>query len=155
MLNVPGTVNGVAGVAGFTNPTYTTSLSSTTVPNGKTYVVTAKGGTQPSAVDVHSASRGFTTMCTKPAQVRQLPALNSAGVLPSVPMNPYHISSRKGVLVLAGQPSQYAQIDTKITVPAGADVADPDNLAALLVYQAGMLTQMAQGIVDTMKTGEI
>lgn len=156
MLTIPSTLNGTpSGVTGFTSPTFTTSQSATTVPNGKVYIVTAKGGTQPSGVDVHSASRPFSFLCTKPPEIRQLPPVNAAGVLPSIPNNVYHVSTRKGVLVLAGQPSVNALIDSSIKVPAGSDVADPDNLAAMLVAHANALVQMAQGIVDTMKAGEI
>lgn len=155
MLNVPTTLNGVAGVAGFTSPTYTTAPSSTTQPNGKTYVTTAKGGTQPGAVDVHSASRPFSFLCTKPPNIQGLPALNANGVLPYVPVNTYTVSTRKGVTVLAGQANQFATIKSSISVPAGSDLADPNNLAAMLVAHAGLLSQIAQGIVDTMVSGEI
>jgi hypothetical protein len=155
MLNVPTTVNGVAGVSGFTSATYTTAQQSTTFPNGKGYVVTAKGGTQPSAVDVSSASRPFTVLCTRPQTVRSLPGLNQNGSLPDVPVNSYTISTRKGVLVLAGQPSFPFNVKTTLGVPAGSDLADPDNLAAALVFHAGLLVQLAQGMVDTVKTGDI
>lgn len=156
MLNVPTTINGTAsGVTGFTSPTYTTAASSTTFPNGKSYVVTAKGGTQPSAVDVHSASRPFSFLCTKPPEIKVLPPVNAVGVLPSVPSNTYHVSTRKGLTVLAGQPSVPGLVDTSIKVPAGSDVADPDNVAAMLVAHANLLVQIAQGLVDTAKTGEI
>lgn len=155
MLNVPGTINQSGTVSGFTTATYTTAASSTTFPNGKGYVVTAKGGTQPSAVDVHSASRPFSILCTRPPVIRLLPPVNNQGVLPNVPFNTYHVSLRKGVTVLTGQPSVPAHLDLAIKVPAGADVNDPNNVAAAILAMASVLVQMAQGIVDTAQTGEI
>lgn len=153
---VPGTLNGTfSGVSGFSSPTYTCAASSTTSPNGKTYTVTAKGGTQPGAVDVHSASRPFSFLVTKPASIAALPPLNSAGVLPNVPVNTYTFGTRKGVTVLAGQPSYPTQLKTSWSVPAGADLADPSNLAAALIAHAFLLSQVAQGIIDTAVTGEI
>lgn len=156
MITFPATLNGTpSGVTGFTSPTWTTAASSTTFPNGKGAVVTAKGGTQPSAVDVHSASRPFSFLATKPPVIRLLPPVNAAGVLPSVPNNVYHVATQKGVTVLVGQPSARLTIDSSLKVPAGCDVADPDNVAAAILAHAMMLIQLAQGVVDTAKTGEI
>lgn len=156
MLNVPGTINqAVAAVSGFTTPTYTTVASSTTQPNGKSYAVTAKGGTQPGAVDVNSASRPFTFLATKPASVQVLPALNAQGALPNVPVNVYTLSTRKGVTVLSGQPSVNSYIKSSFGIPAGADLADPNNLAAMILAHSMCLAQIAQGIVDTAVSGEI
>lgn len=156
MITLPATLNGTPSLpTGFTSPTWTLAQSSTTFPNGKGAVVTAKGGTQPSAVDVHTASRPFSFLATKPPVIRLLPPLNSAGALPSVPNNVYHVSCQKGVTVMVGQPSAKLVVDTTIKVPAGSDVADPDNLAAGILAQAMLLVQLAQGIVDSAKTGEI
>lgn len=155
-LAVPGTLNQAIGaVTGFTTPTFTTATSSTTVPNGKTAVVTAKGGTQPSAVDVHSASRNFSFLSVRPAVIRGLPPLNAAGQLVNVPINVYSASTRKGMTVLSGQPSQHGYLKTQIGIPAGADTADPDNVAAMIVAHIMLLSQIAQEIVNTAKTGEI
>lgn len=155
MLTVPGTINGSAQNGGFTTPTFTTAASSTTFPNGKGYVVTAKGGTQPGTVDVHSASRPFSLLASKPATVRGLPALNASGVLPFVPVNKYGLSTRKGVTVLTGQASVNASISSTLSVPAGADVADPSNLRAMISAHIGALQQMSAEIGETALTGEI
>lgn len=156
MLTVPTTLNQAIGaVTGFTTPTYTTVASSTTVPNGKVSTVTAKGGTQPAGVDIHSAARNFSFLSTKPANVRSLPPLNAAGQLVNVPINVYSASTRKGMTVLSGQPSQHGYVKSQIGIPAGADLADPDNVAAMIVAHCMYLSQIAQGIVDTAKTGEI
>jgi hypothetical protein len=157
MLTVPALINqAVAAVTGFTTPTFTTTASSTTFPNGKGYVVTARGGTQPGGnTDVHSASRPFSFLATKPAVIRVLPPLNAAGALPDVPVNVYTLSVRKGLTVLAGQPSVPGYTKFSIGIPAGADVADPNGVAAMLMASAMALAQMAQGLIDTGNTGEI
>jgi hypothetical protein len=156
MLNIPALINqAVAAVTGFTSATFTTVASSTTVPNGKSYTVTAKGGTQPVAVDVHSASRPFSFLCTRPQTIQQLPPLNTAGTLPNVPINVYTLGVRKGLTVYAGQPSSAGYCKISIGIPAGADLADPDNVAAMLLCSSMTLAQMAQDIINTAKSGEI
>jgi hypothetical protein len=157
MLNVPATINqAVAAVAGFTSPTFTTVQSSTTVPNGKQYSVTARGGTQPGGLtDVNSASRPFSFLATRPATIQQLPALNAAGVLPNVPVNVYTLGTRKGLTVLSGQPSVPGYVKSSFGIPAGADLADANAVAAMLVAHAMAIAQMAQGIIDTAQSGEI
>jgi hypothetical protein len=155
-LAVPGTINqAVSAVTGFTTPTYTTVQSSTTVPNGKTAVVTAKGGTQPAGVDVHSASRNFSFLSIRPAVIRGLPPLNAAGQLVNVPINVYSLGTKKGMTVLSGQPSQHGYIKSQLGIPAGADTADPDNIAAMILAHTMCLAQIAQEIVNTAKSGEI
>jgi hypothetical protein len=156
MLSIPATINQVVGaVTGFTTPTYSTTSSSTTVPNGKTSIVTAKGGTQPSAVDVHSASRPFSFLSTKPSTVRTVPPLQASGALVGNPVNVYGLSTKKGMTVMSGQPSQAGYIKTSFGIPAGADALDPDNIAAMVLAHSMTLAQIAQEIVNTAKTGEI
>jgi hypothetical protein len=156
MLTIPTTINqAVSAVTGFTTPTYTTAQSSTTVPNGKVATVTAKGGTQPAGVDIHSAARNFSFLSTKPANIRGLPPLNAAGQLVNVPVNVYSLSTRKGMTVLSGQPSQHGYIKSQMGIPAGADLADPDNIAAMVLSHSMVLAQITQEIVNTGKTGEI
>jgi hypothetical protein len=155
MMNVPSTINGTAQNGGFTTPTYTAALSGTTIPNGKVYVVTAKGGTQPGTVDVHSASRPFSMAVTRPANVRALPAVNANGVLPNVPVNTYGINTRKGVTPLTGQASSPASIKTSMNIPAGSDLADPANLRAMISAHIGALQQMSAEIGETALTGEV
>lgn len=154
MLNVPGTINGTAQNGGFTTPTYTTLASSMTIPNGKVYTVTAKAGTQPGAVDVHSASRPFSLLVSRPANVRGLPAVNANGVLPNVPVNTYGINTRKGVTPLAGQASTLASMKTSMNIPAGSDLADPSNLRAMISAHIGALQQMSAEIGETAITSE-
>jgi hypothetical protein len=157
MLSIPTTLNqAVSAVTGFSaTPGYTTAPSSTTIPNGKSATVTAKLGTQPSAVDVHSASRNFSFLCTKPAVVRGAPALNAQGQLVNVPINVYTWSVRKGMTSVVGQPSQHGYIKCSMGIPAGADMNDPDNIAAMVLAHAQLSAQITQEIVNTAKTAEI
>lgn len=153
-ISISGTFNQSGTMTGFTAATWTFGASTTTIPYGKMGTCTAKGGTQPSAVDIHSGSRPNSVMVSRPATIRQLPALNAQGVLPNVPLNVYKTGLNKGVLVLAGQPSAFLGIDTAWRVPAGADIADPDNIAAGVMEYIAWLTANAPNIIDMLKTGE-
>lgn len=156
MLTIPTTVNQAVGaVTGFTSPTYTVAQSATTIPNGKVATVTAKGGTQPSAVDVHSASRPFSFSSQKPPVIRGVASLNSAGQLFNNPVNVYGLGTRKGLTVMSGQPSQPGYVKSQFGIPAGADLNDPDNVAAMILSHCMVLAQLAQEIINTAKSGEI
>lgn len=141
-----------ATVPGLTSPTYT--LTADKAPNAYSsqWAVTAKGGTQTN-VDTSSASRPFTFTFQRPANVRILAAVDQNNVLRVVPVNNYVARTRKGVTPLAGQMSRIMMIETSFGVPAGSDLADPDNLAAGVSLHVGLLSQMSSGIVDTLKTG--
>lgn len=117
--------------------------------------MTTKGGTQPGAVDVHSASRPFSTLVSRPANIRGLPAVNANGVLPNVPVNTYNVNTRKGVTPLSGQASVLASIKTSLNVPAGSDLADPSNLLAMISAHIGSLSALAASIAATALTGEV
>lgn len=153
MYTVPATINQSGTVTGFTTATWATTQGTQNVPNGKLYAVTGKGGTQPSAVDVHSSSRKFSILCTVPQTIQVLPALNQNGVLPYVPVNTFTVGVQKGATPLAGQPAQTIVHKLSSAIPAGVDLADPDNLAASYLLMASLLVQMAQGVIDTHKTG--
>jgi len=155
-ITFPATLNqAVAAVSGYTSPTFTLSASSLTIPNGKMATVTSRGGTQPSTTDVHSASRPFSFMVTRPNNIQTLPAVNNSGVLPQVPINPYHVGSRKGMTVLAGQPSVPGYVKTVLGIPAGADLADPGAVSAMVLSHCMLLAQLVSGIIDTANSGEV
>jgi hypothetical protein len=44
---------------------------------------------------------------------------------------------------------------TQMGIPAGADLADPDNIAAMVLGHSMALAQIVQELVNTGKTGEI
>jgi len=154
MLNITSPIAGAAGIAGFTSPTYTLTTATVSFPYSRMQMVTAKGGTQPSAVDVHSASRPFTFLSTRPAVIRAMPPLNANGQLVGNPKNTYHVRSRKGVTVLAGQPSETIDSDFSFSIPAGAELLDPDNLKAWAIAKCAAIQSLVQGIIDTASTGE-
>lgn len=137
---------------GLTSPTYTNVSMAGPDANVKQYAVTALGGTQ-AGVDVHSVSRPFTISFWFPKILRVLPSLNSAGQLPSVPMNVYKWITRKGTTPLAGQPSVTLVITTEMSIPAGADTADAPNVRAALSAHFGAIAQQSAGTGDTAVSG--
>jgi hypothetical protein len=140
---------------GLTTPTYTHVADTAPTPQGKQVAVTALGGTQ-TGVNVHSVAAPFTISSFRPAVFKQLGKANpSTGLISNVPKNQYKVITRKGVLPLAGQPFQTAQITTTIDVPAGSDLADPNNLRAALSAHIGALSQQSAGIGDTTISGII
>lgn len=141
-----------AAQTGLSSPTYT--LSSDTAPdsNGKQHAITALGGTQ-TGVNVHSVSIPFTATFVRPKVLKALPMPDSNGVVRTVPRNTYFLITRKGVLPLAGQAYQVMTTRTEISVPAGADSADPANIRAALSLHIGVLSQISSGIGDTTING--
>lgn len=149
-------VTGAAMAGYLTSPTYTVLLDS--IPGGgltKQYAVTALGGTQ-TDVSTHSTSSPFAISLTRPAVFKGLGTVNPAtGALNAVPRNVWKLICVKGATPLAGQPSANAIIRTEITVPAGVDVADPNELAAMLSFYIGALTQLGKETVDSLRYGII
>lgn len=144
-----------ATVSTLTSPTYTHVSDSAPASNGKQIAVTALGGTQ-TGVLAHSVSSPFTGTMYRPSVVKTLKPVNPAtGVLPNVPMNDYSVLTRKGVLPLAGQPARIMPIKTVLSVPAGADVADPISIAAAISFHIGLLNQLAEEIRKTALTGTL
>lgn len=138
---------------GLTSPTYT--LSADVAPNSHSeqLAVTALGGTQ-TGVEAHSVSAPFTITMERPANFRQVGSPNPVtGILGSVPRNVYTLRTRKGVVPLAGQAYQTMLIETKISVPAGADSADPESVRAALSAHAGVLWDDSAGIGDVLING--
>lgn len=145
----------VAGSAqtGLTSPTYTLTTDTPPAANAKQFAVTALGGTQ-TGVDTHSVARPFTLTMFKPAVARVLGVVSSiTGRLGGVPRNVYTVITRKGVTPLAGQPSETAVFETRMSIPAGSDLADPANLRAALSLHFGACAQQSSGIGDSVVTG--
>jgi hypothetical protein len=141
---------------GFTSPTYTLATDTAPSNTGKQYAVSALGGTQTGVDSSSTPSRPFTITLSRPPVLRQLPALNAAtGLLPTVPNNVYKILVRKGVTVLSGQTPRVASCGVEVSVPAGADSADPSNVRAMLSLAIGALSSISASIGDTTVTGVI
>lgn len=144
-------VTGSAQV-GLTSPTYTPTLDVCPVINGKQYAITALGGTQ-TGVEAHSVAAPFTVTVKRPVQLKTLGPVNTQNQLRAVPRNNYEILVRKGVIPLAGQPYAVAIVRATIEIPAGADVADPESIRAMLSCAIGALTQISSGLGDTVING--
>lgn len=130
---------------GFTSPTY--DLTVDVPPNSRSeqWAITGIGGTQ-SGVTAHSVSSPFTLTVERSANIRTLPPVNSNGVLPSIPRNVYTVRVRKGVTPLSGQPAAIAMAELKFSIPAGADVADPANIRAMVSLLLGALSDQSAGL---------
>lgn len=138
---------------GLTTPTYTITSDVAPDSNGKQVAITALGGTQ-TGVTTHSVAAPFTITFVRPKSFKALGQPSPAtGRISSVPRNNYKVITRKGVLPLAGQPSQNLLITTIIEVPAGSDLADPANVRAALSAHIGALNQQSAGFGDTVVSG--
>jgi len=122
---------------GLTSPTYTLTADVAPAAHGKQYYVSALGGTQ-TGVEVNSLSNPFTTTFFKVESPKALPAVNASGGLPSVPKNVFKWNVRKGLEVLSGQPRQTGLFELSISLPAGADVQDPESVRAALSLLFGI-----------------
>lgn len=151
-ITIPSSITGGAQT-GFTTPGYTTSVDTPQDVNSKQSAVTALTGTQ-AGVDVHSVARPFTISVTRPKQFQVLGKPNPVtGLIAAVPRNTYKVLVRKGVTPLVDQPSQIAIGRFELEVPAGADVADPANIRALLSAMIGAISSMSAGLGDTAVNG--
>lgn len=138
---------------GFTAPTYTHVNDNAPDSNGRQVAVTAVGGTQV-GVTTHTLASPFTLTFWKQRVNKILGRPNPiTGLINNVPRNTQKFVTRKGVLVLAGQPFQTMIITTIIDVPAGADTVDAPNVRAALSAHIGGLTQQSAGVGDTAVTG--
>jgi len=137
---------------GLTSPTYTVVADQGPNPFSKQWAVTALGGTQTS-VDVHGASKPFTITFAKPAQLRTAPQPNPVtGVMGSAPRNTYSVYVRKGVTPGVSQTPQVMVLRCDLSVVAGADLVDPEDIRAGLSLLIGSLTQQSAGLGDTLIT---
>ena len=140
---------------GLTNPTFTVAADVAQGVNGKQVAVTALGGTQ-TGVTSTSVASPFTLSVYRPQNPRVLGSPNPiTGVINQVPRNVYTMITRKGVTPLAGQAIQVMLIETKISVPAGSESADPANIRAALSAHIGLLDQQSANVGDMAVVGVI
>lgn len=140
---------------GLTSPTYT--IVDDTGPNAhsKQWAVSALGGTQ-TGVQVHSVSNPFTLTVERPANYRLLGGVNPiTGVVGSVPRNTFTVRVRKGVIPLTGQNAVPTLLECKLAIPAGGDVADPEDIRAGLSLLIGALWAQSANIGDALVSGVI
>lgn len=141
----------VTGTAqtGLTSPTYTLTADTPPNVNSKQWAVTALGGTQ-TGVDVHAASKPFTLTAQRPANIRIAPTPNANNVIGNSPRNVYSVIVRKGVTPVAGQAPQTLTLRCDLSVVAGADVVEPEDIRAALSLLIGALSQQSAGLGDTL-----
>jgi hypothetical protein len=151
MLTFTSPVTG-APQTGLTSPTYTLVEDQAPDTNGKARAVSALGGTQ-TGVEVSSPSNPFTLLVTRPKVMRVLPSLLPNGQLPPLPRNVWTASVRKGVEVLSGQARVPMVAKLEISVPAGADVADPESIRACLSLLYGFLWEQSDQHGDSLVSG--
>lgn len=138
-----------------TSPTFTLAVDTPPTSWSKQYYVSALGGTQ-SGVVAHSVSSPFTGTMFRPSVLKTLAPVNPVtGVLRQVPHNEYTVLSRKGVIPLAGQAVQVLPIRTTLSIPAGADTADPISVASAISFHVGLLSQLAEELRKSVITGTI
>lgn len=133
---------------GLTSPTYTVVVD--TPPNAytKQWAVTALGGTQ-TGVDIHSAASPFTISFSKPANLRTAPMPNPVtGAMANVPRNVYGMKVRKGAKPGTNQSPQVSVLNCDFSVPAGADVVDPEDIRAATSLLLGAGWQQSANIGD-------
>ncbi|DAD52808.1 TPA_asm: coat protein [ssRNA phage SRR7976356_1] len=146
-------VTGAPVVGYLTSPTYTLALDSIAGAGlSKQYVVTSLGGTQ-TDVSTHSASSPFAVSMTRPAKFKGLSPLNASGQLPGVPRNVWKMIMAKGATPFTGQSPVNFLIRTELSVPAGVDVTDPNELAAGISLYGGIFNAYAKDIVESLRYG--
>lgn len=136
---------------GLTSPTYTLTEDRAPASHGKQYYVSALGGTQ-TGVEVNSLSNPFTTCFFKVSNPKGLPAVSASGSLPSVPKNVFKWNVRKGLEVLSGQPRQVGIFELTMSIPAGADVQDPESIRAALSLLFGIAWGESDDLGTTLLT---
>lgn len=142
-----------AAIASFTSPTYTLTADVAPSSNGKQYAITSVGGTQ-TGVDTHSVSKPFTLSFFRPMVLRTLPQANPiTGIIKGIPLNVYKLITRKGASPAVNQTALVPTIITTISVPAGCDTYEPEDLKAMLSVHFGCGWQACSGIADTIITG--
>ncbi len=134
---------------GLTSPTYTLTADTPPNVNSKQWAVTALGGTQ-AGVDVHAASKPFTLTAQRPANIRIAPTPNANNVIGNSPRNVYSVIVRKGVTPVTGQAPQTLTLRCDLSVVAGADVVEPEDIRAALSLLIGALSQQSAGLGDTL-----
>lgn len=155
MAFVPSSPLTGASQTGLTSPTYTHVEDTSPLARAVQRAVTALGGTQ-TGVTTHSVSSPFTITIELPANFKQVGPVNPVtGKIGFQPRNTAKVRTRKGVTPLAGQATQTMVIETKISVPAGADLADAANIRAALSAHIGALWDQSDETGDASILGLI
>jgi hypothetical protein len=146
-------VTGTA-ITGLTSPTYTFVTDTAPAVTAKQWACTALGGTQTGA-SAHTVSSPFTFTFFRAPTLRTIPSVNANGVIKNIPVNTYKALLRKGAVPALNQAPVVNSVEIKFNVHAGSDSQSPVEISAMMSCLVGLLTQNAQGISDTLKTGTI
>lgn len=147
------TITGAAQT-GFTSPSFTVTLDVAPDINGKQWAVTAVSGTGLSGVRPHSVSDPFTIMFSRPASPRTLMSPNpTTGKYGPIPNNVYKVVVRKGLNFAANNAPAVGMFKCELSIPAGSDSYDADDVRALLSAAIGALSQVSSGLGDTAVSG--
>lgn len=150
-VNVTSPITGTAQT-GLTSPTYTVATMAAPSNNGKQVGVTALGGTQ-TGVRVSAASDPFWINFVTPVTLKGSNLDSSGNLIGSQQYNVFRMIAAKGVIPVTGKAPTPMRIELKISVPVGADSADPANVRAILSAYIGYLSQVSAGLGDTLVTG--
>jgi hypothetical protein len=147
-----GAITGAA-VVGLTSPTYTPTADVAPNSTSRQYAITTLGGTQ-TGVTVHGVASPFTITAHRPLAYKGLGYVDPAkGIRGTVPKNVHKVITRKGVIPLAGNSPVVMIMTTEISVPAGADLADPLSVKACISAHIGAVYAQASGLADTVVSG--
>lgn len=141
-MNITTPLTGAAQT-GFTSPTYTLATDVAPYQNGKQWLITAKGGTQPD-VTVNSVSRPFSLAFFRPPSLKVLTAalMGTAGMIMNPPKNSFKLITRKGVTVNLVGGSAVMVVTTTFDVPVGAELQDGGaDIKAAISAHLGALSQ--------------
>jgi len=140
---------------GLISPTYT--IAADVVPSGKrgkSYVVTALGGTQ-TGVESNVIGNPFQSSFFSPPSPVGTPTLSATTGQPvRVPHNVSQLVTRKGLEVAAGY--RYpGNITTNFNIPGGAEIKDPESVRAMLSLHIGLLNQLSASLGDSLIDGTV
>jgi hypothetical protein len=113
-------------------------------------------GTAEAGITYHSVASPFTFTIDRPALFKTLgPVDPVTGSLTTIPRNVWKFRTRKGVVPLSGQPSETAIFETRCSIPAGSEIADPENIRAGLAAHIGELQDLAAQLGDLFIDGNL
>lgn len=152
-MNITSPITGAAQ-SGLTSPTYSVTEDRAPYPNGKQWLVSACGGTQP-GVSPNSLGKPFTISWFRPAVIKIVTvAIGSAfGLIANPPRNQWKLVVRKAMNInnLGG----YAMGNATVTfdIPVGAIDTHEESVEALVSALMGALSQAPSQFVSDIKSG--
>lgn len=149
------TTTGAAVGTGFTTPTYTLVSDLAPDVNSRQWYVSAKGGTQPSGVRVHSAGDPFTQTIRRQPYKALPPKNPTTGAYGNVPMNRIEFLTRKSVIIDSSGTRRVMNLRTIAEIPAGAEINDPDNIKAAVSCHEGTIGEETADLADSYVTGVV